>query len=300
LASPDNPQLERQGPVEGELHSTFEDNSSTFGLNRDGPAATQVTVPASSEKPVWNGWDVLLIAVLTFVVVELLQFAFAKAAQLLWYPRLNLGEAAQRVQDRPILLIILQFMVYVPVAALMIAWVEGKYHVSFWQSIHWNWPRSAWKLLALGGILLLVLNALENVLPMPKATPFEKLFDRPLDSYLLAFIAIALAPLMEELFFRGLLYPVLARRLGAAWAVILSALPFALLHLPQYGYAWAIVLMIFIVGVVCGVVRATTRSVAASVLVHVGYNGTQMLIAIFLTHGFTRMPKGVLEYFSGC
>jgi membrane protease YdiL (CAAX protease family) len=256
-------------------------------------------VPDTKENPAWNGWDILLIAVLTVVVVGVLQFAFAKAAQLLWYPRLNFGEAAQKVQERPILLILLQFVIYFPVAIIMIALVEGKYHVPFWRSIRWNWPRSIWKPLALGGILLLVLNALESVLPMPKTTPFEKLFDRPLDSYLLAFIAIALAPLMEELFFRGLLYPVLARRMGTAWAVILSALPFALLHLPQYGYAWAAVLMIFIVGVVCGIVRATTQSVGASVLVHVGYNGTQMLIAILLTHGFTRMPKGLLECFSG-
>jgi hypothetical protein len=47
-------------------------------------------------------------------------------------------------------------------------------------------------------------------------------------------------------------------------------------------------------------VRAVTGSVAASFLVHVGYNGAQMLIAISLTRGFTRMPKGVWEYFSGC
>lgn len=256
-------------------------------------------MPKSSDDPVWSGWDVLLIAALTFVVVMVLQFAFAKGAQLLWYPRLSLFDAAQKVQERPILLIILQFVIYIPVALLMIALVEGKYHVPFWQSIRWNWPQSVWKPAALGGILLLALNALESVLPMPKATPFEKLFDRPLDSYLLAFIAITLAPLMEELFFRGLMYPVLARRMGMAWGVILSALPFALLHLPQYGYAWSVVLMIFVVGVVCGMVRAKTQSVGASFLVHVGYNGTQMLIAILVTHGFTRMPKGLLECFSG-
>jgi len=297
LASPDNPQFESQS--EGDLRTKFEGNPSPLNSNTGGSAATELTVPKSSDDPVWSGWDVLLIAALTFVVVMVLQFAFAKAAQLLWYPRLNFLAAAQKVQERPILLIILQFVIYIPVALLMIAMVEGKYHVPFWRSIRWNWPQSVWKPAALGGILLLALNALESVLPMPKATPFEKLFDRPLDSYLLAFIAITLAPLMEELFFRGLMYPVLARRMGMAWGVILSALPFALLHLPQYGYAWSVGLMIFVVGVVCGAVRAKTQSVGASFLVHVGYNGTQMLIAILVTHGFTRMPKSLLECFSG-
>ena len=50
-------------------------------------------------------------------------------------------------------------------------------------------------------------------------------------------------------------------------------------------------LVIFLVGVVCGVVRAVTRSVGASFLVHAGFNGTQMLIAVVMTHGFKHMPK---------
>jgi len=41
-------------------------------------------------------------------------------------------------------------------------------------------------------------------------------------------------------------------------------------------------------------VRAITKSVAASFLVHVGYNGTQMLIAVVDTHGFRHMEKAVL------
>jgi hypothetical protein len=35
--------------------------------------------------------------------------------------------------------------------------------------------------------------------------------------------------------------------------------------------------------------------VGASFLVHVGYNGTQMLIAVLATRGFTHMPKGLLQ-----
>jgi hypothetical protein len=54
--------------------------------------------------------------------------------------------------------------------------------------------------------------------------------------------------------------------------------------------------VILIVGIVCGVVRAVTKSVGASLLVHVGYNGTQMLLAVLWTRGFTHMPKGLLEY----
>jgi hypothetical protein len=101
---------------------------------------------------------------------------------------------------------------------------------------------------------------------------------------------------MEELFFRGFMYPVLARRMGAAWGIALTALPFGLIHLPQYGWAWGAALVIFLVGVVCGMVRAVTRSVAASFLVHVGFNGTQMLIAVVMTRGFQHMPKALMDF----
>jgi membrane protease YdiL (CAAX protease family) len=247
------------------------------------------TGPPPVENPVWSGWDVLLIAVLTFATTFVLQLVMPVVAMWLWYPH----ETWLQVAQKPILLLVAQFMVYAVVAACMVMLVEGKYHVAFWQAIRWNWPQSGWKWLALGGATLIVLGMLESLLPVPKDTPFQHLFDRPRDAYVIAIIAISFAPLLEELFFRGLMYPVLARRMGAAWAVALTALPFGLIHLPQYGWAWAAALVIVLVGVVCGVVRAVTRSVGASVLVHVGYNGTQMLIAVVLTHGFRHMPKAL-------
>ena len=239
------------------------------------------------ENPVWTGWDVLLVVGLTLVSIVILQLVVLLAAMRFAYPHMDLGEIAQK----PILLLISQFLIYIAVAAFLIMLVEGRYRVRFWQAIRWNWPRSQWKLLGLGAVLLLGLNILQNFLPMPKDTPFEHLFDRQRDAYLLSIIAVSIGPLMEELFFRGFLYPVLVRRLGVAWGIFLTALPFGLMHLPQYGYAWGAALVIFLVGVVCGVVRAASGSVAASFLVHVGYNGTQMLIALLATRGFQHMDK---------
>lgn len=231
----------------------------------------------------------LAITALTLIAMLVSQFAVLLAAKWFVYPRTSLADVAQK----PIVLLVSQFLLYIVVAAFMIALVEGKYHVQFWQAVRWNWPHSEWKLLALGFVLLLSLSALQSLLPMPKETPFEHLFDRPRDAYLLSLIAVTLGPLMEELFFRGFMYPVLARRIGAVWGVVLTALPFGLIHLPQYGWAWSAGLVVFLVGVVCGAVRAATRSVGASFLVHVGYNGTQMIFAIVATHGFRHMENSL-------
>ena len=295
MASPENPRFEPPAHPAAEPTSRFQGENPVIAPNVEGSLGGAPAPTPPLEDPAWSGWDVLLIAILTFVVVLLLQLASAKAAQLLWYPQLPLRQAAQQVEKRPILLIVSQIVLYIPIALLMIAMVEGKYRVPFWRAVSWNWPRTVWKWIALGAVVLLVLTMFENLLPMPNDTPFQHLFDRPLDAYLLGLVSITLAPLIEEWFFRGLLYPVLARRTGMAWGVVLSAVPFALLHLPQYANAWAAGLVIFIVGLVLGVVRAKTRSVGSSFLVHAGYNGIQVLIALAYTHGFTHMPKELLE-----
>ena len=255
-------------------------------------AAQIAAGPPPVENPVWSGWDVLLLVALAFVTILVSQFAILFGAKYFLYPRASLANLAQR----PLLLLVSQFLIDGAVAILLFLLVEGKYHVRFWSAIRWNWPRAEWRLLGLGAVMLLGLSMLESILPMPKETPFEKLFMRPRDAYLLAIIAVSLGPLVEELFFRGFFYPVLARRWGVAWGIVLTALPFAAMHMPQYGYAWGALVVIFIVGVVCGLVRAVSKSVGASFLVHVGYNGTQMLIAVVATHGFRHMERGTVFF----
>jgi uncharacterized protein len=241
-------------------------------------------VPPPPRDPVWSGWDVLLIAGLTIVTIPTLGVVLALIAHFA-APSASLNDIA------PILLMIAQFLGYVAVALCMVLLIEGKYHVHFWQAIRWNWPRAGWRMFSLGVLLLLSITLLSHFLPMPKSTPFDQFFAKPRDAYVISLFAISLGPLMEELFFRGLLYPVLARRLGIFWGIVLTALPFGLMHMFQYGYAWGVVLLIFLMGVVVTAVRAVTGSVASSFLVHAGYNATEMFLLLLATDGFRHMEK---------
>ncbi len=173
----------------------------------------------------------------------------------------------------------------------MILLVEGKYHTRFWKAIRWNWPGFTGLSMLGVGVLMLGFDILGRYLPMPKTTPFDQFLARPSDAYLTVAFAVTLGPLMEELFFRGFLYPVLARRMGVVLGVIFTALPFGLVHLVQYGYAWGAVLVIFLVGVVLTAIRAVTGSVAASFLAHVGYNATLMMLTAAATGGFRHMDR---------
>jgi membrane protease YdiL (CAAX protease family) len=82
-----------------------------------------------------------------------------------------------------------------------------------------------------------------------------------------------LAPVVEELLFRGLLLRALLRRMDATWAVSVSALAFGVLHLidPSIGTVVALPALVA-VGVVSGVLAVRTGDLSRSILLHAGFN----------------------------
>jgi membrane protease YdiL (CAAX protease family) len=81
------------------------------------------------------------------------------------------------------------------------------------------------------------------------------------------------APVVEELLFRGLLLRALMRRVPATTAVGISAVSFALLHLvdPSIGTVVALPALAT-VGVVSGVLAVRTGDLSRSILLHAGFN----------------------------
>ena len=99
----------------------------------------------------------------------------------------------------------------------------------------------------------------------------------PLALALLAFTAVILAPLFEEIIFRGALLPVLARRLGSSWGVLLSALFFAMAHISLGELAPLTVL-----GIGLALVRLSSGRLLPSVLMHGLWNAVTFLNLLLL------------------
>lgn len=88
----------------------------------------------------------------------------------------------------------------------------------------------------------------------------------------LAVTALAVAPVVEELFFRGLLLRSLQRRLPAPAAVAISALAFGLAHV-VFDWGSGVVLPALVaLGMVSGVLAVRTGNLSRSILLHVGFN----------------------------
>jgi membrane protease YdiL (CAAX protease family) len=256
------------------------------------PPENQVPLPPaaarSDENPVWGGWEILGIMLVTIASVFFFVIMVTIGARRYIYPHEQLMEV---VQGHPILLLIAQGLAYLVVIAFMVLLVKRVRDLTFAGAIRWNWPMNPWVFL-LGGVgLSVALQILGHFLPIPKELPMDRFFKTPIEAWGVAIFGILVAPLMEELFFRGFLYPVLARWLGVSVSVVLTGIGFGLLHASQLGRAWAPVFMIFLVGVVLTTVRAVTKSVASSWLVHFAYNGTIFTLMFIATSGFRHMEK---------
>jgi hypothetical protein len=79
--------------------------------------------------------------------------------------------------------------------------------------------------------------------------------------------------------------------LAIVGAVGVTAFGFALIHGAQLTYSWGPVLVIFLVGVTFTVVRALKKSVAATLLMHMAYNGTITIALFFATDHFRHLER---------
>ncbi|MEB3308137.1 MAG: CPBP family intramembrane glutamic endopeptidase [Cyanobacteriota bacterium] len=89
----------------------------------------------------------------------------------------------------------------------------------------------------------------------------------PLALATLATTAVLLAPLFEEMLFRGVLLPVLGKRWGMGWGVVVSALTFGLAHL-----SLGELMPLFLLGTALGWLRVSSGRLAPCVLMHSLWN----------------------------
>ncbi len=100
---------------------------------------------------------------------------------------------------------------------------------------------------------------------------------------LLALLVVCVAPFVEELVFRGVLLSGLASRMPVGWAIVLSALIFGCVHLPDFGFAWYPVPALVLLGIASAWLRLRTRSLWPSITLHAANNFFAVLGWFLLT-----------------
>jgi membrane protease YdiL (CAAX protease family) len=134
-----------------------------------------------------------------------------------------------------------------------------------------------WPMLPLGlalevvaGIVLLPISHFVNHAPQRVVEDLDTAHGAKLA--LLAVTALFIAPVVEELFFRGLLLRSLQRRVSAPAAVVIAALAFGLAHV-VFDFGSGVVLPALVaLGMLSGVFAVRTGNLSRSILLHVGFN----------------------------
>jgi membrane protease YdiL (CAAX protease family) len=253
----------------------------------------ELVPPLTSPRPsaVVDLRDVALVIVVAFFLIVLCTAAAVAIAATPGAHRKDIAAVAANA----LVIVPAQVIAYLLTIAFMAFLVSKRHHSSFGEGILWNLPDNKTALTAFaGGMVMALVSQLSSGLLQrwtPKNLPIEEYFKNAASGYALAMFGIFVAPVMEELFFRGFLYPALARWTGAIGAIVMTAAAFSLLHGAQLADAWVPLLVLFLVGAVLTTIRARTHSVATCVLVHMGYNATLFSIMFIYTQGFRHMEK---------
>jgi membrane protease YdiL (CAAX protease family) len=99
------------------------------------------------------------------------------------------------------------------------------------------------------------------------------------DLFLLLVLLAVVTPVAEELFFRGMLYPVMRKQWGVAWAIILNALVFALLH-----FIPILIPGLLLLGLILAWMRERSGSIVPGILLHAAQNAL-VVIALYSSLG---------------
>lgn len=256
------------------------------------PVLLRPTPPQHDAASLWSWTDLAL-----FLAFAAMAFLFSSFTVTVGYVALKTfagwQASSQTLANDPIFPITLELVFYSLLLCFVYVLIVNYHRQPFWSSLRWRRPEGR-KLVGylLGGFLLATAVGLApTLLPDKETFPLQQLFKSPRAAYLVAVFAVFIAPFMEELIFRGVLFAVFERRAGVRFAIIATALLFGALHIPEYQGAWNHLFLIFMVSVVFSLTRGLTGSLAPSMILHFSYNLSLMVGLYFATHHFRSLPS---------
>jgi len=257
---------------------------------------SQAQYPPDLRVP-WTPKDVILFLLFYILSPIVLAIPMLIAAAVL--RRQDVNSLTKDVPMQAMLAIIAQAAA--ALLSLGYLWVLAKtrHAGSFWGAIGWK-PlagdatkrRVIILSIVIGGIFLAgIVTGVSSVIGESKKLPIEEMIQTRQTMVLLMVFGVLVAPAVEETVFRGLIYPMIARRAGIPASIAVTGILFGLVHSMQLWGGWAQIALIVFVGMILTWLRATRRTVWASYLLHLSYNSTLFLAALVATGGFRHMQN---------
>jgi membrane protease YdiL (CAAX protease family) len=241
------------------------------------------------------GWGVLeAIGLLVASILALLATEVAAVGYLLYEGRMGLpvpaGEAI--VTDPTLTLVRITASGAAHLVTIALAWyiVTDGGRQPFFKSIGWGWRPRYGPTLVLGLVVGIFFTNIalafffDRLGLTPESTPFDELLKAPSARIAVAIFAVVSAPFVEEVVYRGVLYPALARNVGRIVAILAVSALFLYVHVEQYAGSIVYLLPLGLLSVVLTSLRAYSGSLMPSFVLHLLFNAIQVTL-ILVTGG---------------
>jgi membrane protease YdiL (CAAX protease family) len=247
-------------------------------MTPDPPSSTEpeplpTPEPEPERYPFWGYSDLLLFVGLA-VPAMLIGLGVVKGV----YTRFHLHPSLRVAELLP-----QQLVGYGLLFGVLAMILRVEYGRPFWRSLAWTgfrmpllWVVNCGLFTALAVLLIGALFQTPNT-----SNPMTQLMEDRTSRVVMAIFGVTVAPLAEELLFRGFLQPLLVRSLGVIAGILMTSIPFGFLHFYEYGNSWRHAVLISLAGAAFGWMRHITGSTRASAIMHTAYNGFVFFLVFF-------------------
>jgi len=239
--------------------------SEELALPDPGPAPETGIPPPPERAPFWGYADLFLMAGLSLPCM-FAGLGLVKLAMMLlhWHGFTPAEEAVPET-----------LIGYALLFGALAAIFRVEYGRPFLRSLGWTSSRIPflWNVIA-GLAAALAVGLVGHLIATPPSSgPIVEMMKGPVASLVVVTLfGTIVAPVCEELAFRGFLQPLLVRSFGAVAGVLMAAAPFGMLHYWEYGDSWRSALQIGLAGATFGWMRQATGSTRAAAIMHASFN----------------------------
>jgi membrane protease YdiL (CAAX protease family) len=245
--------------------------------------------------PHWNSivavaiWIASVLAIVIVPSILLLPYVISRRSAL------GTNEAIGELLKSDPTAIILQIIAIIPahLVTLGLAWVvvTKLNQFSFRETLGWESGGMKWQhYLGILVFFFAVAMIVGNFFPEQENELTRILSSSRWAVYLVAFMAIVTAPIVEEVIYRGILYSAFQRTLGVGVAVAAVTLLFALVHVPQYYPSYSTISLLLLLSLILTLIRARTGNLLPCIILHTVFNAMQSILLILEPYVNTASP----------
>lgn len=240
-----------------------------------------MTAPTPDDPP-WSLPVGIGVWILSVLAILLAPVGFV----LPYYALSGRGIPADPEKDPTVILLSLIAVIPAHIFTLLVCYpvvTKGR-RFSFFKTLGWRLGNFRWwHFIAIIIGFFALLSAVSAIFPDSDNDLLRILRSSPMAAYFMAALATLFAPFIEELVYRGVLYPAVERSAGKIAAVLIVTFLFAGIHYPQYWGSPGSLIAITLLSFVLTAARAVSGNLLPSVILHFIFNALQSVSIVYFT-----------------